>query len=61
MRQTIAKWDFRLKSFLMTFFKNNKNRELTSLLGTQIGVPSFTIPASMITPITIGSRELNIN
>ena len=34
---------------------------LTSLLGTQIGVPSFTIPASTITPITIGSRELKIN
>jgi hypothetical protein len=34
---------------------------LTSLLGTQIGVPSLTTPASIITPITIGSRELKMN
>jgi hypothetical protein len=34
---------------------------LTSLLGTQIGVPSLTTPASIITPITIGSRELKTN
>ena len=32
----------------------------TSLLGTHIGVPFFTNPASIETPITIGSRELNI-
>lgn len=32
---------------------------LTSLLGTQSGVPSLTMPASTITPITIGSLELN--
>ena len=32
----------------------------TSLLGTHIGVPSLTIPASIATPITMGSRVLKI-
>lgn len=41
--------------------RNGCRAVLTPLLGTQIGVPSFTIPASTITPITIGSRELNTN
>lgn len=34
--------------------------ELTFLLGTHIGVPCFTWPASTVTPITIGSRELKM-
>lgn len=34
--------------------------ELTFLLGTHMGVPCFTWPASTVTPITIGSRELKI-
>lgn len=34
---------------------------LTFLLGTHMGVPCFTWPASTTTPITIGSRELKIN
>lgn len=37
------------------------NKLLTSLVGTQIGVPSFKMPASTVTPHTIGSRELNTN
>lgn len=40
--------------------KIKKEVVLTSLLGTQSGVPSFTIPASTITPITMGSRELKM-
>ena len=32
----------------------------TSLLGTHIGDPSLTIPASTATPITMGSRVLKI-
>ena len=32
----------------------------TSWLGTAIGVPSFTTPASIVTPTTIGLRELKI-
>ena len=32
----------------------------TSWLGTAIGVPSFTTPASTVTPTTIGLRELKI-
>lgn len=39
----------------------HKNGIITSFVGTQIGVPSLTIPASIITPTTIGSRELKIN
>lgn len=34
---------------------------LTFLLGTHMGVPCFTWPASTTTPITIGSRELKMN
>lgn len=37
------------------------NYLLTSWLGTQIGVPSLTTPASTMTPTTIGSRELKMN
>ena len=40
--------------------RRTESEILTSLLGTQSGVPSFTIPASTITPITIGSRELKM-
>lgn len=38
-----------------------KRRLLTFLLGTHMGVPCFTWPASTTTPITIGSRELKMN
>lgn len=34
---------------------------LTSLLGTQIGVPTLTMPFSTMTPMTMGSRLLNMN
>lgn len=48
-----------MEKYKIKLFKHK--RIFTSLLGTQIGVPSFTMPFSTITPITIGSRELNIN
>lgn len=34
---------------------------LTPLLGTQSGVPVRRTPASMVTPITMGSLELKMN
>ena len=34
---------------------------ITSLLGTQMGVPGVRKPASITTPAIIGSRELNTN
>lgn len=42
---------------------NSESRDklLTPLLGTQSGVPCFRTPASMQTPITMGSLELKMN
>lgn len=40
---------------------SGKRPLLTFLLGTHMGVPCFTWPASTTTPITIGSRELKMN
>lgn len=40
---------------------SGKRCVLTFLLGTHMGVPCFTWPASTTTPITIGSRELKMN
>lgn len=60
----LLNYDEEFKCFLLISFDYNKKKNvniLTSLLGTQMGVPSLTIPASTMTPITMGSRELKIN